>query len=130
MSGETNLALLLKTLKPTLYKGDYVFCVIPSLQSIDFTEIIASFQEEEGLTVIIRKELADQLKLLYPFIAAWITLTIHSSLEAVGLTAAFSNALSQAGISCNVMAAYHHNHIFVNRSDAQRAMAVLEKLSE
>ena len=129
MSGETNLSVLLKTLKPTLHKGDYVFCVIPTLQGIAFTEIIASFQEAEGLTVIIPKELADRLKLPYPFIAAWITLTVHSSLEAVGLTAVFSQALSQAGISCNVMAAYYHDHIFVNQSDAQRAMAVLEKLS-
>jgi len=56
--------------------------------------------------------------------------TVHSALDAVGLTAAFSNALSSAGISCNVVAAYYHDHIFVDKKDAERAMEVLLDLTK
>ncbi|WP_367187102.1 ACT domain-containing protein [Mucilaginibacter sp.] len=79
--------------------------------------------------MIVNKELADKLNLGYFYIAAWIILTIHSSLEAVGLTAAFSNALAKEGISCNVVAAFYHDHIFVAKRDAKKAMSVLKALS-
>jgi hypothetical protein len=65
----------------------------------------------------------------YSFTASWITLTVHSSLTAVGLTASFSKALSDENISCNVVAAYFHDHIFVDAKDASRAMEVLERFS-
>jgi uncharacterized protein len=63
------------------------------------------------------------------FTAAWITLNVHSDLAAVGLTAAFSGALGQAGISCNVVAGVHHDHLFVPIDQAQRAMEALHALS-
>ncbi len=88
------------------------------------------FREEEGITIIIRKEMADSLSLAYSFVAAWITLTVHSSLSAVGLTASFSKALAEKGISCNVVAAFYHDHIFVDKKDAEMAMKVLAELSE
>lgn len=93
-------------------------------------DVIMFFKEGEGNTIIIRKELADSLSLEYSFVAAWITLTVHSSLAAVGLTAAFSRALSEKGISCNVVAAYYHDHVFVDKKDAEMAMKVLTGLSE
>ncbi|WP_367180401.1 ACT domain-containing protein [uncultured Muriicola sp.] len=80
--------------------------------------------------MIIKKELADAKNLKYSFVAAWITLTVHSSLEAVGLTAAFSSALSEQGISCNVVAAFFHDHIFVDKKDAEKAMEILNKFSQ
>lgn len=130
MIGETDLAKILKTLKPKHNAGDYVFCVVNDVNKFNLSEIIFFFREEEGTTVVLKKEVADTLKLDYTFIAAWITLTVHSSLESVGLTAAFSNALSEEGISCNVVAAYHHDHIFVPKKDGQKALRVLTKLSE
>ncbi len=130
MPGETNIAILLKSARPKLNEGEYVFCTIfPPSQAIDQSQIIGSFKEEEGLTVILEKGEADKLNLNYSYVAAWITLTVHSSLEAVGLTAAFSNALAKEGISCNVVAAYYHDHIFVADNDAERAMQVLRDLS-
>lgn len=129
MSGETDITALLKTIRPKLNEGEYVFCKIPPSQNIDQTKIISSFREEEGLTVIIEKNIADTLGLGYTYIAAWITLTVHSSLEAVGLTAAFSNALAKEGISCNVVAAYYHDHIFVDKKEADKAIKALKKLS-
>ncbi|MEP6611707.1 MAG: ACT domain-containing protein [Mucilaginibacter sp.] len=130
MAGETDLAALLRSMKPKLNEGDYVFCTVATLDNIDPKEIISLFKEEEGWTVILNKTLADSLGLSYTYIAAWITLTIHSSLEAVGLTAAFATALGNEGISCNVMAAYYHDHIFVAKGDAGRAMEALQKLSD
>jgi uncharacterized protein len=97
---------------------------------IPVNEIILLFKEEEGYTIIIRKELADELRLDYSFISSWITLTVHSSLEAVGLTASFSNALATGGVSCNVVAAYYHDHIFVDRKDREKAMAILNSLTD
>jgi hypothetical protein len=129
MSGEKNLEKLLKTMKPELHIGEYVFCVVADFTKINAKDIILVFKEHEGNTIVIKKECADQLQLDYSFIASWITLTVHSSLEAVGLTAAFSNALSQEGISCNVVAAYYHDHIFVNLKDTDKAMEILNRFS-
>lgn len=129
MNGETDLSILLRTLKPTLNEGAYVFCVVDHPATVDTEHIISLFKEQEGYTLILRKEVADQLQLHYSFVAAWITLKVHSSLQAVGLTAAFSAALSNESISCNVVAAFYHDHIFVAEEDAQKAMEVLHKLS-
>ena len=129
MTGETNLERLLATMEPSLNKGDYVFCSLPGDTAIDTNYLIGSFREDEGLTVILHQTYADQLQLTYSFVATWITLTVHSSLEAIGLTAAFSKALSGAGISCNVVAAFYHDHIFVPKSEAGRAMKVLQELT-
>jgi uncharacterized protein len=125
--GETNLTTLLQTMKPVHNAGDYVFCSVADACVIPAAEIILLFKEQEGITLIIKKESADAAGLVYTFVAAWITLTVHSSLEAVGLTAAFSTALAQEGISCNVVAAFYHDHIFVDKKDSEKAMAVLNK---
>ncbi len=130
MTGESNLDKLLKTMKPTLNRGEFVFCTITDLASIDLIDTLFIFKEEEAVTVVVKKEIADRLKLDYSFISSWITLTVHSSLEAVGFTAAFSKALSDNGISCNVVAAFYHDHIFVNKRDAEKAMTILNRFSE
>ena len=130
MKGEKDLDKLLKTMKPTLNVGDYVFCTTTNLDEIDFAKIILFFKEVEGLTIILEKQVADKLQLNYTFIASWITLTVHSSLEAVGLTAAFSKALTNEKISCNVVAGYFHDHIFVDKKDAEMAITVLNRFSE
>jgi hypothetical protein len=130
MPGESDLNIILKTLKPFLHDGEYVFCQVPDHYHIDLNDIISYFKEGEGVTIILSKITADRFKLPYSFVSAWITLTVHSSLESVGLTAAFSNALATAGISCNVIAAYFHDHIFVDIKDARQAMKVLEEFSK
>jgi hypothetical protein len=129
MKAEKDLNTLLRTMKPKHNIGDYVFCVVNDLTRINFDDIVLVFKEKEGNTVIIKKELADNLKLDYSFISGWITLTVHSSLEAIGLTAAFSKALSEAGISCNVVAAFYHDHIFVPKEDTEKAIEVLNGFS-
>ncbi|MBI5295668.1 MAG: ACT domain-containing protein [Chloroflexi bacterium] len=129
MNGETDLETLLQNMRPELNAGGYVFCTLASREQAAALDPLCLFQEREGVTVILPSEQADALGLAYTQAFAWITLTVHSSLEAVGLTAAFSRALTEAGISCNVAAAYYHDHIFVPIGDAERAMDALRALA-
>ena len=130
MAGETNLAQLIKGMTPKLNKGDYVFATVDDISKINRIDTICEFKEEEGVTLVIEKHKADELKLDYKYIAAWITLKIHSSLEAIVLTALFSTELTKNNISCNVIAGYYHDHIFVDQKDSKKAMHVLSKLSK
>ncbi|OUJ73220.1 ACT domain-containing protein [Hymenobacter crusticola] len=130
MSGETNLAQLVRTMQPALQPGTYVFCPVASLDGLDLAEIICLFREQEAITVILPQATADRLQLPYSFVAAWITLTVHSSLAAVGLTAAFAQTLARASVSCNVVAGYYHDHIFVATQDAEKAVQLLQQLAE
>jgi hypothetical protein len=129
MPGEKDLDKLLRGMMPSLNNGDYVFCTVAGVEAIPKTDILSFFREQEGITIIIEKSIADGLNLSYSYVAAWVTLTVHSSLEAVGLTAAFSAALANAGISCNVVAGYYHDHIFVAKNDAAKTIEVLTRLS-
>jgi hypothetical protein len=125
MSGETNFSRLIKSMKPVLNEGEYVFCSFSNAESLDMKEAICVSREKEGFSVIFPKSLADEKKYPYTFVSSWITLTIHSSLEAVGLTAAVSRALAENNLSCNVVAGYHHDHVFVARRDTERAIRIL-----
>src|SRR3954452_19392514 len=128
MPGETDLKTLLESLHPVIRDGDYVYALWPHGKPLE-GDIEAAVREAEGLTVVLRRREADRLGLSYDFVAAWITLQIHSALEAVGLTAAVSAALTHAGISCNVLAGFHHDHLLVPVADADRALDVLRLLA-
>ncbi|MDL5512311.1 ACT domain-containing protein [Arenibacter sp. M-2] len=130
MIGETNMSKLINNMSPQLNKGEYVFCTVDDISTVDRKDTIGEFKENEGTTIIIDKIKADHLQLPYEYVASWITLKIHSSLEAVGLTAAFSAALTKNDISCNVIAGYYHDHIFVDTKDSEKAMQVLTALSK
>lgn len=107
-----------------------MFCSLATLEGIPADWIIGQFREAEGVSLILAQEKADQLGLDYHFIAAWISLEVHSALEAVGLTAAVATALAQEQISCNVVAGFYHDHIFVPLVDQQRALQLLVELSK
>ena len=126
MSGEKDLALLLKNMEPVLNPGEYVFCKVEDLKQVsDMEKLLFFFRETEAITIVLERSVADEWNLEYTYTSSWITLNIHSSLEAVGLTAAFADALKLENISCNVVAAYFHDHIFVAKEDAEKAMEVL-----
>ena len=130
MAGEEGLDTLLVLLQPSLLPGDFVFCTAANLKYGDFAELqpLASYQEEEGLTLVLSKQSADVAGLAYDSVFNCIILMVHSSLEAVGLTAAVSGKLAANGISANVIAAYHHDHVFVPKNKAQQALQLLTEL--
>ncbi len=128
MAGTTDLAELLRTLDPVLRDGEFVYATVVEVPT--GLPVEATIREPEGLTVVVRRDAADIFGLAYDYVARWITLTVHSSLEAVGLTAAFATALDAEGISCNVLAGHHHDHLLVAAADAGRAMAVLHRLAQ
>jgi uncharacterized protein len=120
--GETDLKVLLRSMEPVLHSEPYGFLVWDGpLQFSPF----ATVTEDEGLTVVA---LLSQLCEGEPW--ARISLTVHSDLAAVGLTAAFATALGRAGISCNVIAGFHHDHLFVPWDRREDAMAALRRLSD
>ncbi len=133
MVGETDLTRLLKGMRPVLQAEILVFASLSEEEAKHLPaglRPLGLFREPEGVTVIIPAEEAAALGLTASAPMRQITLTIHSALEAVGLTAAFSGALAAAGISANVVSGYYHDHIFVPAGDAERAMAVLQALAE
>ena len=128
MSAERDLSRLLAGMSPELDPGGYVFTTVPGPVPPGITPLV-TVTEPEGLTLVLRQEDADRAALAYDYVAGWITLRVHSALDAVGLTAAVSRALAEAGLSCNVVAGYHHDHLFVEHERAERALAVLRALS-
>jgi len=131
MNGENDLEKLVASMSPTLMDGEYVFCTFPDAQYGDHSDLepIAAIRESEGLTLIIPKSKADHESFSYHLVFKGITLCIHSSLDAVGLTAAFSSKLTEHGISANVIAGYYHDHIFVQRELAEKALEALNALA-
>ena len=131
MTGETNLTKLLNSMSPELMDGEFVFCTFERARYGDRPDLepIAAVREEEGLTLILPRENADREGLSYESVFKGITLRVHSSLDAVGLTAAFSSKLAEHGISANVIAGYYHDHIFVQKACAESAMRALEQLA-
>ncbi|MEO1400127.1 MAG: ACT domain-containing protein [Cyanobacteria bacterium J06635_1] len=132
MAGETNLSKLLSSMAPKLLDGEYVFCSVKAARYGDLKELepLATYNEAEGLTLLVPKHLADENGLSYESVFRGITLAIHSSLDAVGLTAAVSTKLAEHGISANVIAAYYHDHLFVQTERAEQAIAALRELAE
>lgn len=128
MIEDNQLASLLSALSPALRPGEYVYASWPDGMPLE-GGVDAVIREAEGTTAVLPREWADQLGLQYSFVAAWITLEAHSALDAVGLTAAVSGALTDAHISCNVLAGLHHDHLLVPAADAPRAMETLRELS-
>lgn len=129
MAGETSLTALLRDMTPVLNDGEYVYCTLPEGLLPTGLQPLGSFRESEGLTLILPRAEAQQAGLDFDYIAAWLTLEVHSALQAVGLTAAVATALAKAGISCNVVAAWHHDHLFVAHADGPRALDVLRALA-
>lgn len=129
MAGETDLDKLLALMQPKLLEGEYVFCTLSPGTLADAAELhpLATYEEEEGLSLLLEKSQAEQAGLEFNSTFRGITLSVHSSLDAVGFTAAVSAKLSGNGIPSNVIAAHYHDHVFV---PAERADYALQLLTE
>ncbi|WP_239020603.1 ACT domain-containing protein [Nakamurella antarctica] len=124
-----DLAALLHALQPRLDAGEYVFVSVPGAPDLTALTVLAFVAEDEGATLVIPRGEADNRCWAYDFVAARITLLVHSPLAAVGLTAAVAGALGEAGIACNVIAGFFHDHLYVPVNRADEAMTVLRKLA-
>jgi uncharacterized protein len=124
-----DLDRLLAQMQPVLNPGRYAFVAVPEEVTLDPRRVVASVREAEGLSAILLQQDALDLGLPVAFVAAWITLSVHSDLAAVGLTAAVSRALADAGIGCNVVAGLRHDHLFVPFDQAQQALDALRALA-
>lgn len=131
MPTETDLLPLLSHLQPNLQDGEYVFCQRQPGEYLPEGNVgpLCVFYETEGLSLILPRSVAESLGWDYDYVAAWITLQVDSDLTAVGLTAAVSTALAKAGISCNVVAAFQHDHLFVPAERADEALWILQNLA-
>lgn len=118
---------MIANMAPTLQPGEFVFCTTtdPALFARALQDAIATFREAEGLSLILPVDVARQHGFPAQLTMRQITLNVMSDLSGVGLTAAVSTALADRNISCNLVAAYHHDHIFVPVADANRALNVL-----
>ena len=123
--GQHNLVALLKSMEPALQDGEFVYCTVPDPAGMD---AICTFREREGVTVICRREEAERCARSFTYACRMITLTVHSSLEAVGFLAAISGELARRGIGVNVISACFHDHLFVAVNDAERAMDALREM--
>jgi hypothetical protein len=126
----TDLAELIRSMQPTLHSGVYAFASVPPDTNVSALVPLGTFREDEGLTVIVSEETAQRAELPILFRSAWITLTVHSDLQAVGLTAAVATALAEADIPCNVVAGAYHDHLFVPVESSSTALAVLGALQQ
>jgi hypothetical protein len=124
--GETDLARMLATLDVERRPG--AWAVVHGDHGDLRSASSASIHEDEGWTHVVPAELAERLGVAIAFRAAWLTLTVHSSLAAVGLTAAVSRALGEAGIACNVLAGCFHDHLLVPVDRADDAVAAIVAL--
>lgn len=127
--GERDLAVLVREMDPVVRPGVFAVATVDGYAALAGVAPEAAVHEDEGLTVVLPLETAHALQLDVVFEAAWITLRIHSALDAVGLTAAFSAALAEAGVSCNVLAGRFHDHLLVPVDRRDEALAALRALA-
>jgi len=127
--GETDRNALLRNLEPRLGAEELVYCTVGQA---DFRRLeldpVCTFREAEGITLIVTRADAERCKLASSYPCRMITLTVHSSLDAVGVLAAVASKLAQEGISVNVVSAYYHDHLFVPAEAAERALAAIREL--
>ena len=130
MSGERDLAKLLQNMKPEIHEDVFVFCSISNDDKIAATlDPIHIFREREGITFVVRRDDAESAALPYQFASRLITLTVHSSLEAVGFLAAVTGRLAGAGIGVNAVSAFYHDHLFVPEHRADEALQLLRDMA-
>lgn len=131
MPGEVDLDKLLASLDPVLDAREFAYASVPHGTVLPAgLQPLGLFHEDEGLTLIAPATELAAAGILALAGLARLTMMVQSSLEAVGMTAAMAAALTRSGISANVVAAYHHDHIFVPWERRNEAMAVLRALAD
>ncbi|MBN1290431.1 MAG: ACT domain-containing protein [Candidatus Latescibacteria bacterium] len=131
MSSESDLNYLLKSMNPVLHDGEFVFCTLSQNQADRLpVKPVSVFRENEGVSVVLSREQAEQFGISYNYISRMIVLTVHSSLDAVGFLAAVTGKLAEHGISVNPVSAYFHDYLFVPSPKAEEAIEILAQFTE
>lgn len=128
MTGERDLHRLLTNLTPELRPGSYAYCTTSRVPA--GCSPVVMVLEDEGTTLVLAQGEADRLGIGYEYVAAMVTLRVHSALDAVGLTAAVAQVLADAGMSCNIVAGYYHDHLFVPVDRGAEAVRLLRGLTD
>ena len=116
-------------IRPLLDPREYSFATLdPKAAWPDDLHPVATFEEEEGTSLIATVEALEALGLDPAGSWALITLGFESRLDGIGLTAKVSQALAAARIPCNVVAAFHHDHLFVPWQARKKAMRLLDEM--
>ena len=124
--GETDLAVLLRTMRPTVDGRPYVFCCVPPDAATPLlAHAVGMVREAEGVTLVLRRPDADAAGLTYSGVWARVTLAVHSDLAAVGFLAAATAKLAAAGIAVNPLAGVYHDHLFVPFDQSAAAVDAL-----
>lgn len=119
---------MIANMEPALRPGLWVFVSVSGQDIPTGVEPLALFREEEGLSLVVDQNAARAGGLAAGEPYRQITLNVYSALDGVGLTAAVAGALADADIACNMIAAFHHDHVFVPAEQAGQAMDVLRAL--
>ena len=130
MSGYKELSYLLKNMEPTHVPGSYVFGTVSAetLETLSYTVRLV-FREDEAITVIVEREIADANSISYGAVWSLVTMTVHSDLEAVGFLAKITSVLAEAGITANTVSAFYHDHLFVPEDRMEESLSLLRNLS-
>lgn len=129
MAGENDLDLLLQKMAPVVQPGTFVYCIFSDAVLPAGLHPVCTMREVEGLTAILPREQAQRMGIPYQFESALITLSVHSSLTAVGFLARICSALAAASIPCNVVSGFYHDHLFVPSDKLPETLAALGQLS-
>jgi len=128
MAGNTNLQEVLSSMLISCDDVEYGFATVPSGTQIDVDDVAGTFAESEGLTIIAGRQYLEDKKLPFEGPFAKLSIEVHTSLELVGLTAVLATKLAEQGISANVVAAYFHDHVFVQYDERSNAVEALDSL--
>lgn len=132
MRGETDLAAMLSSLTIERRRGTFAYVTVKpgdARRPASVEDAAAMIVETEGVTYVLPSDAARDTGYEIEFEAAWLTVSVHSSLAAVGLTAACSRALAEAGIACNMLAGFYHDHLLVPADRVDDAVTALESLA-
>jgi uncharacterized protein len=119
---------MIAAMQPCLMTGAFVFVTVQSPEQTLAKQAISTFREPEGLSLVLPQPVAQQAGLEHSGGMRQITIQVFSALDGVGLTAAVAHALTECSIPCNVVAAYHHDNVFVPEACAEQAVGVLQEL--
>lgn len=130
MTGITDLQRFLRSMQPELHVAEFVFCALAHDAPVPSSVTpVMTFREDEGLTLIVERGMAEATGLVGTFACRRITLNVHTSLEAVGFLAAITTRLAASGIGVNPVSAFYHDHLFVPADRAEAALAILRDMA-